>query len=70
MQVQRVEFLPLFNLRAMPFEFSTVEWSAVHKNKSSTVQNSTVGQSVIHHCVGESISALEKEEEREQSKGL
>ena len=70
MQVQRVEFLPLFNLRAMPFEFSTVEWSAVHKNKSSTVQNSTEGQSVIHHCVGESISALEKEEEREQSKGL
>ena len=54
----------------MPFEFSTVEWSAVHKNKSSTVQNSTVGQSVTHHCVGESISALEKEEEREQSKGL
>ena len=53
----------------MPFECSTVEWSAVHKNKS-TVQNSTVGQSVIQHCVGESISALEKEEEREQSKGL
>ena len=47
MQVQRVEFLPLFNLRAMPFEFSTVEWSAVHKNKSSTVQNSTVGQYTI-----------------------
>ena len=43
---------------------SAVEWSAVHKNKSSTVQNSTVGQSVIQHCVGESISALEKEEER------
>ena len=48
MQVQRVDFLPLFNLRAMPFEFSTVEWSAVRKNKSSTVQNSTEGQSVIH----------------------
>ena len=59
-----------FNLRGMPFECIIVEWSAVHKNKSSTVQNSTVGQSVIHHCVGESISALEKEEEREQSKGL
>ena len=54
----------------MPFECIIVEWSAVHKNKSSTVQNSTEGQSVIHHCVGESISALEKEEEREQSKGL